>query len=87
MTIPTSGLPVKPQAPHSASMAMKRPVTRPILASRSTAIQAFLVSKRSVASCRIMTARACWPVFPAWLATMGMSTARAAIWAMEPSNM
>ena len=87
MTAPTRWLPVNHQAPRKAVTAMNKPVTMPILPSRSTAIQAFFWSKRSVANWRIITARACWPVLPAWLATMGMSTASTAIWAMVPSNM
>ncbi len=72
---------------HSTSKATMAPLDRPILASRSTAHHALRRSNRSTASCRIITASACCPVFPAWLATMGMSTASTAIWAMDPSNM
>lgn len=79
---------MKPQAPHSASMAMKRPVTRPILASRSTAIQAFLVSKRSGGQLPDHDGQSLLAGIPGLVGpSMGMSTARAAIWAMEPSNM
>ena len=71
MTEARASFPDRKKAAQKTRVEMIRPLTRPMRISRNTAIQARLRSKRSMASWRIMTARACWPVLPAWLATTG----------------